>query len=94
MICQTSGSILKEKKVLASIAYISSLRLMTSDPEVSFTIEKETGGPEGSNGSTAWLKKSCCLVRVAASLKLVSLDLGFFKKQVVCFPHVVLAGLV
>ena len=47
MICQASGSILKEKTVLASIACIPSLRLMTSDLEVSFTIKKETRGQKG-----------------------------------------------
>ena len=69
MICQTSGSILKEKKVLASIAYILSLRLMTSGPEVSFTIKKRPEAGREQWLHCPWLKKSCCLVRVAASLK-------------------------
>ena len=60
MICQTSGSILKEKKVLASIAYI---------PEVSFTIKKRPEARREQWLHCPWLKKSCCLVRVAASLK-------------------------
>ena len=54
-----------EKKVLASIAYISSLRLMTSDPEVSFTIKKRPGARRKQWLLCPWLKKSCCLVRVA-----------------------------
>lgn len=67
--CQANGSILKEKKVLASIACISSLRLMTSDPEVSFTIKKRPGARREQWLHCPWPKKSCCLVRVAASLK-------------------------
>ena len=80
LICQTSGSILNEKKVLAPIAYISSLRLMSSDPEVSFTTKKRPEARSEQWLHCPWLKQSCCLVRLAASPKAGEFRLRMLKR--------------